>query len=297
MTCGRITYRRRHAYNTSSNKIRGVRTPSGRLVAQYLGKSHRANAGVPTCPITKRKLQGVCSNRKKVRNSWRRKVSRPYGGHLNYEAVKEKIIRAFLIEAEGGLYAWKVQTVDQHRGPSGVTDYNTLKGRLPNPPKGKVWHRDLETREWSIVQAPINNEHETDCQEPLNSKDTEPDTKYLEHVVLPTDTFQGLCLRYKVKPLVLRQLNKFSGNELMSAPKKLLIPCGKVNVQKSEFQEASSESYKIRSFCARIKGLRNDNMSSKEARIYLASCEWNISDAVKKALAEIDWERDQETKM
>merc|ERR1719238_2546215 len=50
--------------------------------------------------MTKRRLQGCRSMRKKVNNSWRRKVSRPYGGHLNYDAVKEKIVRAFLIEEQ-----------------------------------------------------------------------------------------------------------------------------------------------------------------------------------------------------
>lgn len=102
MGANRITYRRRHAYNTKSNKIRAVRTPSGKLVAQYLKKSYRTNAAVPKCPVTKKKLHGVVSLRSKVarNHSWRRKVSRPYGGHMSYDAVKEKIIRAFLIEEQ-----------------------------------------------------------------------------------------------------------------------------------------------------------------------------------------------------
>jgi hypothetical protein len=47
---------------------------------------------------------------------------------------------------------------------------------------------------------------------------------YLEHVVLPSDTLQGICLAYKISSQRLRQANCFSGNNLLLAPKKLIIP-------------------------------------------------------------------------
>merc|ERR1712127_695700 len=100
MGCNRVAHRRRHPYNTKSNAIKKVRTPSGRLRIHYLKKTHRALSAVPICPLTKRHLNGVVSLRKKVKKSWNRKVSRPYGGHMSYIAVKEKIIRSFLIEEQ-----------------------------------------------------------------------------------------------------------------------------------------------------------------------------------------------------
>lgn len=51
----RVTYRRRHAYATKSNKTRIVRTPGGKLVVQYPKKktSH------PVCGVTGALLAGV----------------------------------------------------------------------------------------------------------------------------------------------------------------------------------------------------------------------------------------------
>merc|ERR1711976_611394 len=100
MGCNRVTHRRRHPYNTKRNSLKTVRTPSGKLKVHYLKKTHRALSAVPTCPLTKSRLNGVLSLRKKVKKSRNRKVSRAYGGHLSYMAVKEKIIRSFLIEEQ-----------------------------------------------------------------------------------------------------------------------------------------------------------------------------------------------------
>merc|ERR1712173_331174 len=75
----RITYRRRLSYNTKSNRVKKVRTPGGRLVFQYLKK----RPSVPKC----------LSRRQKT-------VFKAYGGVLSHKAVREKIVRAFLIEEQ-----------------------------------------------------------------------------------------------------------------------------------------------------------------------------------------------------
>merc|ERR1712184_129143 len=95
----RITYRRRLSYNTKSNKRKVVRTPGGKLVFQYLKK----RPSVPKCPMTGLKLKGVtpATNQEKHRMSRRQKtVFRAYGGVLSHKAVREKIVRAFLIEEQ-----------------------------------------------------------------------------------------------------------------------------------------------------------------------------------------------------
>jgi len=95
----RITYRRRLSYNTKSNKRKVVRTPGGKLVFQYLKK----RPSVPKCPMTGMKLKGVkpATNQEKARMSRRQKtVFRAYGGVLSHKAVREKIVRAFLIEEQ-----------------------------------------------------------------------------------------------------------------------------------------------------------------------------------------------------
>ncbi|AQK50757.1 60S ribosomal protein L34-3 [Zea mays] len=53
----RLTYRKRHSYATKSNQTRVVKTPGGKLVYQYTKK----RASGPKCPVTGKKIQGVCA--------------------------------------------------------------------------------------------------------------------------------------------------------------------------------------------------------------------------------------------
>merc|ERR1712156_46476 len=95
----RITYRRRVSYNTKSNRRKVVRTPGGKLVFQYLKK----RPTVPKCPMTGIKLQGIKPSRPADRSKLslrNKKVYRAYGGVLSHRAVREKIVRAFLIEEQ-----------------------------------------------------------------------------------------------------------------------------------------------------------------------------------------------------
>merc|ERR1712157_473544 len=95
----RITYRRRLSYNTRSNRRKITRTPGGKLVFQYLKK----RPSVPKCPMTGIKLKGIKPTRpaERSRLSLRhKKVFRAYGGVLSHKAVREKIVRAFLIEEQ-----------------------------------------------------------------------------------------------------------------------------------------------------------------------------------------------------
>ncbi|KAF8703340.1 hypothetical protein HU200_032138 [Digitaria exilis] len=108
----RLTYRKRHSYATKSNQTRVVKTPGGRLVYQYTKK----RASGPKCPVTGKKIQGVSHRapflleiiphlrpteykRSRLPRN-RRTVNRPYGGVLSGQAVRERIIRAFLVEEQ-----------------------------------------------------------------------------------------------------------------------------------------------------------------------------------------------------
>lgn len=98
MTSARVTLRRRKSYNTKSNKIRKHRTPGGRLTIKYLRKNGK---GPQSSINTKSRLSGL----QKLRNPQYRKlsktkrsISRPYGGVLTPQEVKDKIMRAFLVE-------------------------------------------------------------------------------------------------------------------------------------------------------------------------------------------------------
>eukprot|EP00088_Acartia_fossae_P051054 TRINITY_DN57324_c0_g1_i1.p1 TRINITY_DN57324_c0_g1~~TRINITY_DN57324_c0_g1_i1.p1 ORF type:complete len:134 (-),score=0.99 TRINITY_DN57324_c0_g1_i1:36-377(-) len=93
----RVTYRRRHSYNTRSNKIKKVRTPGGKLVVHY----RRKHCKGPQCAITKKPLRGIKHKTSKELArlpKHKRTVSRPFGGVLSLDALKPRILRAFLVE-------------------------------------------------------------------------------------------------------------------------------------------------------------------------------------------------------
>ncbi|KAL2510155.1 60S ribosomal protein L34-1 [Forsythia ovata] len=97
----RLTYRKRHSYATKSNQHRIVKTPGGKLVYQTTKK----RASGPKCPVTGKRIQGIPHLRpaeyKRSRLSRnRRTVNRAYGGVLSGGAVRERIIRAFLVEEQ-----------------------------------------------------------------------------------------------------------------------------------------------------------------------------------------------------
>mmetsp|Transcript_15689 Transcript_15689/g.23518 ORF Transcript_15689/g.23518 Transcript_15689/m.23518 type:complete len:134 (+) Transcript_15689:67-468(+) len=95
----RVTYRRRHSYNTKSNKIKLVKTPGGRLTVQYRRKT---SAG-PSCGDCGKHLHGIPALRPKEysRLSKRQKtVARAYGGNRCAGCVRTRIVRAFLIEEQ-----------------------------------------------------------------------------------------------------------------------------------------------------------------------------------------------------
>ncbi len=95
----RLTYRRKHSFATKSNKQRKVKTPGGRLVFQLLKKQ----SSHPVCPVSGQRLHGLPAVRPHTLSQISKKnktVHRAYGGHLAAGVVKERIIRAFLVEEQ-----------------------------------------------------------------------------------------------------------------------------------------------------------------------------------------------------
>ncbi|OIR58886.1 MAG: 60S ribosomal protein L34 [Amphiamblys sp. WSBS2006] len=90
-----ITRRRRAPYNTRSNKIRPVRTPGGKLVAQYVPKRGK----IPVCGGCKKTLHGIKQARpaafKRMKKS-SRTVARTYGGVLCSKCTRSKILLSVL---------------------------------------------------------------------------------------------------------------------------------------------------------------------------------------------------------
>merc|ERR1712008_73748 len=97
----RVMYRRRLSYATKSNQTRVSKTPGGKLVTLYKKKS----GTVPVCGDAgcDQKLQGVVALRPKEYmnvSKTRKTVTRAYGGSRCAHCVRNRIVRAFLIEEQ-----------------------------------------------------------------------------------------------------------------------------------------------------------------------------------------------------
>ncbi|XP_077999009.1 large ribosomal subunit protein eL34-like [Glandiceps talaboti] len=95
----RLTYRRRLSYNTKSNRKRISKTPGGKLVYLYTKKK----GAIPSCGDCKRKLFGIKPARPKQLMSMsktKKHVTRTYGGSRCGTCVRQRIVRAFLIEEQ-----------------------------------------------------------------------------------------------------------------------------------------------------------------------------------------------------
>merc|ERR1711939_408322 len=93
----RVTLRTRKSYNTKSNRRRIVKTPSGEL--RYLHIAKLATA--PKCGDCGNKLAGIPALRpaEYSRISKNKKtVQRAYGGSRCAGCVRDRIVRAFLVE-------------------------------------------------------------------------------------------------------------------------------------------------------------------------------------------------------
>ncbi|KAL3935726.1 MAG: hypothetical protein SGBAC_008809 [Bacillariaceae sp.] len=134
--------------------------------------------------------------------------------------------------SEGGVYPWKRQVVDTHRGPA--ASYAGLQNPLPEPPDNMQWVQDQDTREWTLERK---MEKDTFYRE-ISPKPRLENPNSFEHEIQPSDTFTGICLRYKVSAAQLRKANGgFSGTNLFLAPNPLKIPrhvMSKKNVSEEE---------------------------------------------------------------
>ena len=95
----RVTFKRRHAYNTKSNVLKVVKTPGGKLAGHY-AKKKRAG---PKCGDCKKSLPGIKHlNSFAYKNTHKRErtVSRAYVGSRCANCVRQRDVRAFLIEEQ-----------------------------------------------------------------------------------------------------------------------------------------------------------------------------------------------------
>lgn len=158
-----------------------------------------------------------------------------------------------------------------------------------DPPSGMVWVRDaFDSHEWTLVDTIGRN---SPCPSPCSTGNGETignDNNIhhvIEHVVLPTDTFLGICLAYKLSAIRLRQLNRFSGANLALAPRKLLIPVSRSNRPRIKLQNHNCLEFKLYCLLAEVPRL-----SKRSAQAYLTMAKFDLYQATHAATSDFDWE-------
>lgn len=175
------------------------------------------------------------------------------------------------------------------------------RSSLPNPPAGQQWIRvDGDWQLVSTVEATAVDEAPhgardglealtVECCDAVTPADGSPPTIDLtppppprEHVVLPGDTLQGLCLRYKTTARKLKKVNPSLdvGNSSLRGVAALRIP----GTGPAQPATAEVEIARVR---AAVPAL-----STAEARFYL-SVDATVEAAVAHARADAAWERGQ----
>nr|UXY87465.1 60S ribosomal protein L34 [Cryptomonas sp.] len=99
MNNSRVQHRHHCPYSTRKNSFRIIRTPGRRLTVLYRKKIN----GFIKCMDTKEKINGIqrkFSYKFKSLSKRKKKISRTYGGCLSGSSLRERIIRAFLIEEQ-----------------------------------------------------------------------------------------------------------------------------------------------------------------------------------------------------
>merc|ERR1712188_43803 len=95
----RVNYKRNKSWNTRSNKIRQVRTPGGRLTAQYVQKRCKGPGnGMVTSSMRLGGLRRMRPTDYRRTTKHSRRISRAYGGVYSHTELKNRIIRTFLTE-------------------------------------------------------------------------------------------------------------------------------------------------------------------------------------------------------
>lgn len=110
---------------------------------------------------------------------------------------------------------------------------------------------------------------------------------YVIHTVLPSDTFSGLCLRYKIKAVTLRRINQFSGTNLALAPSQLVIPLT-TDLSNIRIQDVTSKEYKLQVLVSDFPQL-----TILERKAYLEMNDWNLEATTKQVQEDNNWEEKQ----
>ena len=172
-------------------------------------------------------------------------------------------------------------------------DYSELRKPLPPPPPGLEWRR-LSDGRWELSSTRDESGEASTAPDPgpaapADKTDPEPAADGEEiaiHVVLPSDTLAGLCLRYKTTPDQIRRLN--GGNCDLRAVARVRVALRGSRARRARSrQDADSHDVKL----AQLR--HSCHLSLPEAEYYLGEHGGRLDAACAAARADAAWEAEQ----
>jgi hypothetical protein len=191
--------------------------------------------------------------------------------------------------AEGAQLPWKIQKLNV----APTLSYDNIHKPL-RAPKGKRWNFDPVDKEWSLVKTEspccivdvdavvITEGTNIDGASVATTRkiNDDPLALYVEHYITPSDTFQGICLRYKITPMELRRANFFTGENLKLVPNPLKIPRRDVIAERviTNGPRSMTQSELTGVLLKECQGMKRT-----EATAYLMLSDWDLAEALENA--------------
>lgn len=184
--------------------------------------------------------------------------------------------------AEGGILPWRVQSNSLDKKVV-YADYSHLSEPLPKPPPGIEWRHEKTTGTWVLEPVAGATSAVAEAVPTVKPSTAELLPPFIEHVVLPHDTLQGVCLRYKISARVLRKHNSIFGDTLSSC-EVLRIPTAHFRPGDLHMLQTDAPEVKVQVVVNRTK------LPALEARLYLEDHDWDVEAAVKACVEDDQWE-------
>ena len=169
---------------------------------------------------------------------------------------------------------WKTEKVEEI-----YPDAKYFTQPLPHAPGSYQWSQS-EDKSWILQRQQLHDDSATSST--AISEEIISETPIIvEHLLLPNDTIQGICLKYRVKAMELRRLNMFSGDNLKSF-KTLKIPLSPGIPYSIAFETKDNILQRF---------LAMTNEGAAEASLYLEDNNWVLEKALSAWKSDESWQK------
>lgn len=174
---------------------------------------------------------------------------------------------------EGGILPWRTEKIEEV-----YPDIKYFTQPLPHAPGSYQWSQN-EDKTWILERKQILDDIGSTSN--ISEEFISDVPIIVEHLLLPNDTIQGICLKYRVKVTDLRRLNMFSGNNLKSF-KTLKIPLTAGVPYSIEFETKDN-------ILQRFLAITNEGVA--EADLYLEDHNWILEKALAAWKSDETWQK------